>query len=63
MMDMKNNKAMFIKTKDEETSETLKAEGFYLVDYTSGVWTFLYDENRPMTFDNNKIAYSNMLCF
>ena len=60
---MKNNKAMFIKTKDKDTSEILKEEGFHLVDYTSGVWTFLYEENRPMTFDNNKIAYSNMLCF
>lgn len=60
---MNKGKAMFIKTKDKETSDLLKTEGFHLVDYTSGVWTFLYDENRLMTFDDNKIVYSNMLCF
>lgn len=57
-----DNKTMFIKTKDKETSETLQAEGFQLVDYTSGTWTFLYDSERPATFDNKKVAYSNMLC-
>lgn len=57
------NKSMFIKTKDEETSEALKAEGFRLIDYTSGTWTFLYEENRPMAFDDKKIIFSNKLCF
>lgn len=59
---MKNNKTMFIKTKDKETSETLKSEGFQLVDYTDGIWTFMNDSNRPMIFDKNKVTYSNMLC-
>jgi hypothetical protein len=60
---MKNkNKALFIKTKDFETSETLKNEGFELVDYTDGTWTFVNNAERPLTFDNNKVAYSNMLC-
>ena len=57
------NKSMFIKTKDEETSEALKAEGFRLIDYTSVTWTFLYEENRPMAFDDKKIIFSNKLCF
>ena len=63
---MKNNsnkKAMFIKTKDLETSENLKKDGFDLVDYTNGVWTFVNDLNRPLTFENNKLTYSDMLCF
>ena len=56
-------KAMFIKTKDLETSENLKRDGFDLVDYTNGVWTFVNDLNRPLTFENNKVTYSDMLCF
>ena len=56
-------KAMFIKTKDLETSENLKKDGFDLVDYTNGVWTFVNDLNRPLTFENNKVTYSDMLCF
>lgn len=64
---MKNNsnntKAMFIKTQDLESCENLKASGFKLVDYTDGTWTFVNNPDCPLTFDNNKIAYSNMLCF
>ena len=60
---MDNNKMMFVKTKDFETSEMLKTEGFKLVDYTNGIWTFVNDINRPLTFDNNKVVYSDMLCF
>ena len=63
MKNKNNTKAMFIKTKDLETSENLKRDGFELVDYTDGIWTFVNDLNRPLTFDNNKITYSNMLCF
>ena len=64
-MENKNNKkqALFIKTKDLNTSELLKNEGFELVDYANGTWTFMNNSNRPLTFDNNKIAYSNTLCF
>lgn len=62
-MKNKNNKAMFIKTQDLETSESLKKCGFELINYTDGIWTFVNDSNRPLTFDNNKIAYSNTLCF
>lgn len=63
-IDKKNNnaKAMFIKTKDFETSENLKKCGFELINYTNGIWTFVNDSNHSLTFDNNKIAYSNMLC-
>lgn len=57
------NKAMFVKTKDFDTSETLKNEGFQLVDYTDGTWTFVNNIERPVTFDNDKVAYSDMLCF
>lgn len=63
MKNKNEDKALFIKTKDLETSENLKRDGFELVDYTDGIWTFVNDLNRPLTFDNNKITYSNMLCF
>lgn len=61
-MGNKKNKALFIKTKDLETSEILKKEGFEMVDYTNGTWTFVNNLERPLTFDNNKIAYSDILC-
>lgn len=60
---MESKQALFIKTKDSDTYETLKNEGFRLVDYTNGTWTFVNNTERPLTFDDNKIIYSNMLCF
>lgn len=60
---MKENKALFIKTTDEETYKALKAEGFQLVDSANGAWTFVNDVEKPLVFDNKKIAYSNKLCF
>lgn len=63
-MDKKNkNQAKFIKTQDLNTAEDLKKIGFKLVDYTNETWTFVNNPECPLTFDNNKVAYSNMLCF
>lgn len=64
-MNNKNNntKAMFIKTQDQETCENLKVAGFQLVDFTNGTWTFVNNPECLLTFDKNKITYSNMLCF
>ena len=56
------NKANFIKTQDLKTADGLKQAGFELVDCTDGTWTFVNDPNRPLTFDDNKFTYSNMLC-
>ena len=63
-MKEKNNKnqAMFVKTQDLITAEGLKRAGFNLVDYVDGTWTFVNNPDCPLTFDNNKVAYSNMLC-
>lgn len=60
---MESKQALFIKTKDSDTYETLKNEGFRLVDYTNGIWTFVNNTERSLTFDDNKIIYSNMLYF
>lgn len=57
------NQAMFIKTQDIDTADNLKNNGFVLVDYTDGTWTFMNNPDCLLTFDNNKIVYSNMLCF
>ena len=57
------DKAMFIKTKDQETSEKLKTEGFKLVDYTNGIWTFINDPDGLLVFDDKKVTYSNILSF
>ena len=64
---MKNNKnsnlqAMFVKTQDLITAEGLKRAGFELVDYQDDTWTFINNPKCPITFDNNKLTYSNMLC-
>ena len=56
------NKAKFIKTQDSNACAKLMDSGFKLIDYTDGTWTFMNDINRPLTFDNNKITYSNVLC-
>lgn len=58
----KDNRAKFIKTQDSESCKKLFDAGFKLIDYTDGTWTFMNDVNRPLTFDNNKIIYSNILC-
>ena len=57
-----NKPAMFIKTQDLATAEGLGKAGFELIDYQEQTWTFLNNPNCPITFDNNKLAYSNMLC-
>lgn len=59
----KDNKAMFIKTQDLNTADELKKIGFKLIDYTNETWTFMNNPDCPLTFDNNKVVYSNMLCF
>lgn len=61
---MKNNKNKFkfIKTQDSDACKKLFDIGFKLVDYTDGTWTFMNNPDCPLTFDNNKIAYSNVLC-
>lgn len=63
MKNSNKNKAKFIKTQDLTTVEILKKEGFKLVDCTDGIWTFVNNPDYPLTFDNHKITYSNMLCF
>ena len=60
--DMKN-KALFIKTQDESSAKQLEDSGFKLVDYTNGTWTFMNNPECLLTFDNNKIVYSNVLHF
>lgn len=59
----KENKTLFIKTKDADTAEELKKSGFELVDSANGTWTFINEPERVLTFDNKKVAYSNKLCF
>ena len=65
-MDKKNVKTTtlpFVKTSDEETMNLLKMEGFELIDYSNGFWTFL---NCPSKHENSEvkenIVYSSMLC-
>ena len=59
---MEKNNELFIKTKDEETRNTLVREGFDLVDYSAGVWTFL---NCPKKYnvtnvDKTNVVFSNI---
>ena len=56
------NKSWFAKTQDEHIAKELMEHGFELVDCTNGTWTFINNSDSPLTFDNNKVTYSNMLC-
>lgn len=59
-----NKKANFIVTTDEETAQTLMAEGFRLVTHENGKYTF---ENKPSekfsANNSKKVVYTNMLTF
>lgn len=59
-----NKVANFIVTTDEETAQTLIAEGFRLVTNSNGKYTF---ENKPSEkFSNDKskkVVFTNMLTF
>ena len=56
---------VFIKTNDEQTKDVLENNGFEIVNYSNGVWTFL--NNPKIHFDKNdykeelKMAYTNIL--
>ena len=58
-------KDVFVKTKDLETADTLKKDGFIQVDYSAGVWTFLqckekYEDTKSK-INETKISFSNTL--
>ena len=53
-----NNKK-FIRATDKETIDNLKKLGFQLISESNGVATFLNDTNKPTTFENKKMAYTN----
>lgn len=61
----RNTTLPFIKTSDKETMENLKLNGFDLIDFNNGIWTFLNCANLKINFDlesNEKINFSNILC-
>lgn len=61
----KNTTLPFIKTSDKETMEVLMMEGFDLVDYSNGIWTFINCTNKQTKLDfdtNKKIAFSKVFC-
>lgn len=56
------SKKLFIKTKDKETAQRLRSEGFQCVNESSGVFTFINDSR--MTFSNDEmenVVYDNKL--
>lgn len=60
-----DKKDIFVKTRDYDTAETLKKEGFEQVDYSAGVWTFLqckekYEDVEDKLNDEN-VYFSNIL--
>ena len=59
---MDKNKDLFIKTKDEDTRNLLIQEGFEMIDFSAGVWTFLNCPTKynSSTVDSNKIIFSDM---
>lgn len=63
MENKEKKKAWFVKTQDEHVAKELMDFGFVLVDESNGTWTFANLQDSPMTFDDKKVTYSNMLCF
>lgn len=57
------NKSWFVKTQDKNVASELLAFGFVLADESNGTWTFINSPEKPLTFDNKKIIYSNTLVF
>ena len=57
------NKSWFVKTQDKNVADELLAFGFKLVDTTNGTWTFINSQDKPLTFDDKKLMYSNTLVF
>lgn len=51
----------FIKTNDLETKEQLLKLGFTLIKQDGNLSTFINDLSKPMNFDKQKIAYSNII--
>ena len=64
----KNTTLPFIKTSDRETMEILQMEGFDLVDYSNGIWTFINCMNKQkkqtkLNFETDKkITFSKVFC-
>ena len=57
------SKHVFIKTKDEETKNTLISLGYILQSKDGEIYTFLND--RTLSFDDKqlKVTYSDVLTF
>lgn len=55
---------LFIKTSDEDTMKLLNEEGFEMVDYSGGFWTFLNcpKKTEKLSFESSKFVFSNKLC-
>lgn len=51
----------FIKVTDEETAETLIRLGYQLIQKDTSCWTFLNDTEKPHTFNEKKVTYTNVL--
>ena len=51
----------FIKVTDKETAEKLKELGYQLVQSDGSGYTFINDATKPQTFDEKKVAYTNIL--
>ena len=49
----------FVVTTSAETAEKLKTNGYQLLQYESGKWTFLYD-NRIRLSEYKNLTFSNL---
>lgn len=50
----------FVVTTSAETAQKLKNNGFQLLQYESGKWTFMYD-NKIRLSEYKNISFSNIL--
>lgn len=57
-MDKKKN---FVFTKDKETAVKLKVAGFTFLGDENGLYKFVNDANKLLTFEKEKVVYTNIL--
>lgn len=51
----------FIRTTDEKVKDELISKGYQLVSSDNNSWTFINDTSKPMSFDNKKVTFTDIL--
>lgn len=61
-----SKKGKFIITKDEHVADSLEMQGFELINFSNGVYTYLNDKNIKMNFnklEKGKYSFTDKMFF